>query len=610
MRGRARASLSVLLIFAAAVSAIAQAPPQQSLTLNGTGLIAGQVVDPGTGKPVPEAVVTIWLPGMDNAGPRVMSDAQGRFVFVNAPPAKYRFQAMKGGYYGGWYGQRIVDDGSGGSSVLDLSDGQIVTDLVVPAWRFGVLAGTVTDESGQPVVGVRVDAFRKTILYGDVRFVPRDRLGEGGATTDDRGVYRLANLPPGEFTVAMPTTLTTFPASVMDATQEVGPIRSEAFFALGDRSGPLGDARNQLVGDAVLLIDGRTVIPPNAMGSNVAFTYRTTFAPGTPLPAEATTVVLHSGEERTLDIALRPSPAVRVSGRLLGPDGPMANTPVSLIATGTFQTGISVYPREGATVSALTDGQGRFTFLGVPEGDYIAAMRKGEPQVGFISASQPITVGGVDIADVTVNARRSTRITARFEMRSGISIDAVYVFAEPIEAGLAQFLLRPRNIVQNFEGSAPPGRYVVSVRGPDGVACTATVAGRDVADEIFVVGTDPIEMTITCGEAATRLQGTTRKSDGTVDPDAAVVAFPVERAFWRGATLRPRRFMQAASDKGGAYTLSALPPGDYFVVAIPLATSALWQDPKVLETLTRSATRVTLAQGESRTTDLRTVQIK
>jgi uncharacterized protein (DUF2141 family) len=608
MRGRARASLSILLAFAATVSAIAQAPPRQPPPpMNGTGILAGQVVDPGTGKPVPEAVVTLWFSGIAEAGPRVMADSQGRFVFVSAPAGKYHLHAQKGGYFAGYFGQRTADGST--SAVIELADAQILADLVVPAWKGSAISGTVTDEAGQPVVGVRVGAFKKTILYGEVQLVPQDRFGDG-ATTDDRGTFRVSNLPPGEYAVAMPTTLTTFPVDVMPATQTVGPIRSQAFFALGDTAGPLGDARNQAVGDAVLLIDGTTAFPPSPTGSNVALVYRTTFAPGTPRPAEATTVALHSGDEQTLDIALKPSRAVRVSGRLVGPDGPLAHTPTSLIATGTFQTGISVYPRDGATVSALTDGQGRFTFLGVPEGDYIVAMRTGEPQVGFISASQPITVGGVDIADVTVTARRSTRITGRFEMRSGMSAEAVYVFGEPMEAGLAQFLVRPRNAVQNFEGSAPPGRYAVSVRSPVGVSCTATVAGRDVTDEVFLVGTDPIEMTVVCGDPAASLRGTARKDYGAADPDAAIVAFPAERAFWRGATFRPRRFMQALSDKSGAFTLANLPPGEYFVAAIPIDKSVLWQDPKFLEALTRSATRIALAQGESRTADLRTVQIK
>lgn len=607
---------AMALLFSVAMGAQdRQLPPTGELAPGGTSLVAGQVIDPGTGRPVPDAIVALWIYGATGAGARVMADAQGRFVFVNAPAGKYRLRAEKPGYSTGYFNQRTVD---GPESFVEVSDNQILTDLAVAAWKCGAISGTVTDEAGQAVVGVSVEAYRKTVLYGEVRLAPRDILRTSDVTTDDRGMYRLSNLPPGEYAVAMPSALTTFPAGIMAQTQTVGPIRSQAYFALGDTAGPLGDARNQQVGDAVLLIDSRTAFPPGALESSVALVYRTTFAPGTPLPAEAATVTLRGDDERTLDIALKPSRAVRVAGTLVGPDGSMAHTPVSLIATGTFQTGISVYPRDGATVSALTDGQGRFTFLGVPEGEYIVAMRAGEPSSGFVSASQPISVGGEDISTVTVTARRATRVTGHFELRgkvpqsqvNGIGGASVYAVYEPLEAGLANFVLARLGADFRFEGSAPAGRYALTLRGPDGVSCTAMVGGHDVSDELFVVGNDPMEMTIVCGDAPTRVRGTVRKDDGAADPDAAVVAFPVERAFWRGPTLRPHRLMQVTSDKSGAYSLVNLPAGDYFVVAIPLDKSALWQDPRFLERLARSATRVTLGPGDSRTADLRTVEIK
>jgi hypothetical protein len=49
----------------------------------------------------------------------------------------------------------------------------------------------------------------------------------------------------------------------------------------------------------------------------------------------------------------------------------------------------------------------------------------------------------------------------------------------------------------------------------------------------------------------------------------------------------------------------ALPPGDYLVAAIPDELVNAWQDPKVLESLSRSATRISLAENEKRTVDLK-----
>ena len=39
------------------------------------------------------------------------------------------------------------------------------------------------------------------------------------------------------------------------------------------------------------------------------------------------------------------------------------------------------------------------------------------------------------------------------------------------------------------------------------------------------------------------------------------------------------------ADKSGAFALRALPPGEYFVAAIPEQKSDTWQDPKLLETI-------------------------
>jgi hypothetical protein len=132
--------------------------------------------------------------------------------------------------------------------------------------------------------------------------------------------------------------------------------------------------------------------------------------------------------------------------------------------------------------------------------------------------------------------------------------------------------------------------------------------GRDVTDEWLVVGIEDIDLKVICGEPATRLSGKVRREDGIVDPGAAVVAFPVDRTSWIGPAVR--RFLDAFSDTSGTFALINLPAGEYFVTAIPIAKSELWRDPKLLESLTRSATRITLSPGESRTIDLRTVAIR
>ena len=81
-----------------------------------------------------------------------------------------------------------------------------------------------------------------------------------------------------------------------------------------------------------------------------------------------------------VDLALRPVPAARVSGTVTGPDGPAAGLGVRLIPADAdslvAETGFE-------TATAAADAAGRFTFLGVPTGQYtLKAYRVPRPEVG------------------------------------------------------------------------------------------------------------------------------------------------------------------------------------------------------------------------------------
>src|SRR5689334_13100587 len=77
-------------------------PPGQART--GTGLIAGQVLD-GNGAAVTDALVTLQRPG---APDRVVVDSRGRFVFRNLPAGAFGIVAVRPGYLGGAFDQRVA----------------------------------------------------------------------------------------------------------------------------------------------------------------------------------------------------------------------------------------------------------------------------------------------------------------------------------------------------------------------------------------------------------------------------------------------------------------------------------------------------------------------
>ena len=53
-----------------------------------------------------------------------------------------------------------------------------------------------------------------------------------------------------------------------------------------------------------------------------------------------------------------------------------------------------------------------------------------------------------------------------------------------------------------------------------------------------------------------------------------------------------------------------MPPGDYYVVAVPEEQAADWRDPKTLEALARLATQVNIAEGEHKMIDLRLKEVR
>ena len=85
-------------------------------------------------------------------------------------------------------------------------------------WKHGVIAGTVVDEAGEPVVGVAVRALIKDVVAGRTRYGNMEVIPElvPTATTDDRGMFRLSQLMPGTYVVLVPSTQTTVPAAFLE----------------------------------------------------------------------------------------------------------------------------------------------------------------------------------------------------------------------------------------------------------------------------------------------------------------------------------------------------------------------------------------------------------
>ncbi len=112
-----------------------------------------------------------------------------------------------------------------------------------------------------------------------------------------------------------------------------------------------------------------------------------------------------------------------------------------------------------------------------------------------------------------------------------------------------------------------------------------------------------VEVVLT--DRVSELAGTVTDDRGAPARDARVVAFSSDRGRWYPGS----RFHRAtASDADGAFTIAGLPFGNYYVAALsqlPPGGDDGWQDPQVLETLARTASSVTVRDGEKQVVTLR-----
>jgi hypothetical protein len=602
--------LTVLVLAGAIVAA--QTPPARD------GVITGQVVDGGTGKPVSAVIVSIGSPAIAvRAGPspppvppRILTGGDGRFVFRDLPAGSFTITATKGGYADGASGRRVV---GGPSQPVVLSAAQKTADVPVRIWKHAVIAGTIVDEAGEPLVGVRVLAARRTFANGRRRFVPAGP----SIATDDRGAFRIGGLPAGEYLIATSPPPLSARLSVFADIGRTGRGAGEMAALL-----PPGGVNGIQVGDAQLMVGRGGVIPPPPVNGRIQI-YPMTFYPSALAPAQAATITVASGEERAgVDLQLQPVPTLRVSGTLLGPSGPASMVTLRLIPAGVDE----IAPDASAPVS-FADAAGSFTFAAVLQGQYTLRASTMLPMPGparggdFYWVSTPVTVAGDDVDGLVAVMRPSLRITARLEFEGASSRPP----SRPAGSGFvpAPFSLESdENLPSGTGGVAgttsdqgftlagySPGKYRVRVaNSPAGwMFKSAMLNGVDVSETPFDFTRDVPDLVLTFTDRWSGMSGTVQ---GAGAADAMVLAFTTNAQAWTEQGSSPRRLKSTRAATGGQFGLSSVPPGDYYVIAVPEEQAADWRDPRMLEALARQATQVSIGEGEHKTIDLQLKQVR
>ncbi len=586
---------------AALPSADMRGLPLQTAASRGECVLTGRIVD-GEAMPVDRA--TVKLVGSDGPGARIaVTDSAGRFTFAGLAAGSFAISAGKAGYVTTFYGS--PRPGRGPAVPVALAAGQPMA-VSMTLLHAAAVSGTITGEFGQPMPQVQVQV--KPVSGRGATDTPT-------ATTDNQGAYRILGLAPGDYVVAAMLPNASSAAAKLVTDEEVK-------WALQELS------RGRVAGAPT----GRSAASPPA-GPIVA--YAPVYFPGTTALDQAARITLSAGEERGgLTFSLRFITTSTISGTVVTPSGtPTPATLFLLPKSSGAPSGVASTVDAGLTRPVPVSEDGRFAIPTVPPGfntlvarwDPDIAARVTGPSAATRWGELDVQTDGRDVRDVVITLHPGAMVTGtvRFESKAG---------AMPPESGNVRVWLSPARVVPTgLTGnlSAPigptgafafpslmPGSYAVkvapaSIPGPNGAQWTlksVTAAEHDITDGYLEVrpGDDPgghsQDVALTLTDQQTVLSGVL--FDAANRPTAAfsVVVFSATPAFW---TRESRRVRAAQPATDGTFRIAGLPPGAYYVVAVADLDSDALGDPESLERLRQSAFKLTLADGEKRSLDLR-----
>lgn len=585
---------------AAQRDAQAQAPAP-----TGTGVMLGTVTMAGTGQPVEGVRVT--LSGAELRGSRsAMTNDDGQFVFEKLPAGTYTVRGTRTGHISGTYGQK--QPGKPGTNIV-LADGQQLKNLTFEIAKGGVISGSVLDEKNRPSIGTPVRVMRWTIQSGE-----RMLTTAGAGTTDDRGMYRIYNLSPGEYVVsAIPRNTA---SEILTSADALNQARWEELAA-----------RGLAVGDMSLSVNIADI-----QGSAQPIQgYAPVFYPGTTQLAGARGVRVGVAEEQLgIDFALQRVALTTVTGQVIVPTGQSPTTvQVRLLQADGNALGLgqqSVRPNQTGTFTFRSVVPGQYTVFAVatisePRGPNAVPTGVGQwessPRPGTqrrIWAQSDLFVDGVSPPVVSLTMREGMVVSGNISFVGSApqptDTQRVRVSMSPLGQPLQSLGVGNLQAMVDTGGrftinGVIPGRYRVTASGAQGWSVKSVIVnGIDTMDfplELAADATAPA-VTVQFGDRNTDLKGVLTDATGAPTADYSVVIFPEDQRYWVPYARRMRSTRPATD---GKFAFVGLPPGEYRIAAVTDVETGEWLDPEFLRQLLPASLGVRLADGQQVTQDIR-----
>ena len=536
-------------------------PPRDNAEMpTGTAKISGRVVAADTGTAIRRAQININSRDA-NFNRVVATDGDGRYELTALPAGRYRLFVNKAGFVALEYGQaRPFEAGK----PLDMTAGQVLEKVDFSLPRGSAITGRVTDEYGDPITDVQVEALRYQFVNGERQLVNAGRSSQ----TDDLGAYRIFGLMPGDYVVR---------ASM------------------------------------------RPNMPPGPRATDTEPTgYPGTYYPGVTDVTQAQTVTAALGQEvSSIGFPLVPARLSRISGTVMSSGGqPLVGAAVIIRARGSNALGalrMNIIGNSGGQVR----NDGSFQLTNVPPGEYTLDVQQRPQNIRNLQdlnlsqlefASMPVSVSG-DIDNLTIVTTPGVTVSGRVAYQGQAPPKQnVQVTAAPLSGGPASIgalisakALGSGRVNQDgtFELRGIAGPQMIRVQAmPTGWALKSiTLDGADITDTgyDFRPGGNVTGMVITLTDRLTEFTGNVRDARGQAVADYVLVVFPEDAKLWGAQS----RFVQTSRpNQNGTFSMKGLPPGRYLSAVVPALENGLQNDPAVLEQLRPRARGFSLTEGQ------------
>lgn len=542
--------------------------PGRTLPPEGNGVIAGVALDAVSSEPLADVVVT-------NTRSRrsVRTGADGRFQFDGLGAATHHFRVNSPGY------------SPTSSAEVTLADDARVTDVTVRAGRNGSVSGVVRDEVGDPVVGMTVTVTRRQVSQFMPVLMPR-----GFRRTDDRGMFQMDNLPPGDYVLCA--------------------CAGEAFAIDPRLRQLLGPTMPDASGLSRLIDQTVRTLPP-------------TFYPGRTRQSDSQIVTVDIGDDRTaMDITMYGVKPFAITGQMVQSGAPPSQAvQITLIQDGDLPGAVGVSEMQPVQVTP----DGRFRFAGVAPGTYSLVVTPTAPQQRGPNGYLPVTVADRDVENLVVTLGDGLTISGQVDFSGGTSRPSADLMAKG-RVGLGPLDLSARLIASvgtsgsighstlldehgRFNvGGVAPGRYFVAVSIPgtpwrtvervvspdaDATGNLLTI-GEAGAVDVLVIATDAPLAT---------LEGSVELARYEPPGDTRIVLFPIDPDRWLEPQRYSTQFQWTFVDPKHTFKIDDLPAGDYYVVRA--STFDFEMSVRFLERWAKTAQRVTLRGGATTTVNVK-----